>query len=122
MQSRQRSPTLVGEPPWVATSAQGEGPKRCPEWAGLKVTLMLRVLVRRISTPDEAYHEGDLIPADRFDDDVLAWLIDTGRVDRVDDDEPEQVDCLVEGCDYSGTERGLAMHERRSHSPDDEES
>ena len=84
---------------------------------------MLRVLARRISTPDETYAEGDLVSPDRFDETVLTWLLDTGRVEETEDaPAPEEIPCPVEGCDYSGTERGLSMHERRSHGTDDEES
>lgn len=94
---------------------------------------MLRVLTRRISTDDETFTEGDLIPADHFDNEVTSWLLATGRVepvedfdgpgpDPVDDDEPEQVACPDEGCGYSGTSRGLAMHTSRVHADDDTES
>lgn len=87
---------------------------------------MLRVLVRRISTPGGDVHEGDTFRPERFglSDDVVSWLLDAGKAEEAEDDDgdDDEIPCPVDDCEYSGTERGLSQHTRRSHADDGEES
>lgn len=78
---------------------------------------MLRVLVRRVSTPDEAFTEGDLIESDHFDDDVRTWLLDTGRVEEVDAD----LSCPECGKPYTA-QGWLDRHIETEHGDESEES
>lgn len=83
-----------------------------------------RVLVNRVSTPDEQWREGDTVGSDELDEESLVWLLATGRIEPTGDGEPAkpakpEVECPVDGCDYTGTERGLAMHTSRSHGEED---